>query len=57
MDRTQLHSSSRTASEIYARTAMDLHIARNMIKLQGGTLTLNHANNIMVMTVPIDHRS
>ncbi|MCW3795629.1 HAMP domain-containing histidine kinase [Paenibacillus sp. LS1] len=57
MDRTQQHSSSRTASEIYARTAMGLHIARNMIKLQGGTLTLNHANNIIVVTVPLDQRS
>lgn len=54
MDRTRQHSSSRTTSEIYARTAMGLQIDRNMIKLQGGTLTLNHANNIIVVTVPLD---
>lgn len=54
MDRTQQHSSSRTTSEIYSRTAMGLQIDRNMIKLQGGTLTLNHVNNIIVVTVPLD---
>lgn len=53
MDRTRQHSSSRTTSEIYARTA-SLQIDKNMIKLQGGTLTLNHANNIIVVTVPLD---
>ncbi|WP_128103490.1 sensor histidine kinase KdpD [Paenibacillus sp. DCT19] len=53
IDHTQQHRSSSNASDIYTRTAMGLHIARTMIKLQGGTLTLNDENNIMIVTLPL----